>query len=79
MLPSVDRHIYDKSRAAESLATTDTCTVKGVAVSEVEPAIDLRVAVIVVVPSVKVVARPVELTVATVALDELHVAEPETF
>jgi hypothetical protein len=46
-----------------------------VAVSEVEPVIDCKVAVIVAVPSVRVMARPVALTVATVAFEELHVAE----
>jgi hypothetical protein len=67
--------VYVKGRPAESVATTDTCTVKAVAVSEAEPVIDWRLATIVAVPSVKVVARPAPLTVATVVFDEVHVAE----
>jgi hypothetical protein len=61
------------------VATTDTWTVKGVAVSKVELENDWRLASIVVVPSVRVVARPAALTLATVAFDEVHVAELVTF
>jgi hypothetical protein len=75
MVPSVDCHKYVKGWPAESLATTDTCTVKAVAVSEVDPVIDCRLAAIVAAPSVRVVARPAALTVATVVFDEVHVAE----
>jgi hypothetical protein len=74
MLPSVARHAYVKG-CPELLATTDTCTVKGIAVSDVEPVIDWKLAEIVAAPSVKVAARPVALTVATIVFDEVHVAE----
>jgi hypothetical protein len=42
----------------------------------VEPLTERRVALIIVVPAVKVVASPVELTLATLGLDEFQFAAP---
>jgi hypothetical protein len=55
------------------------CNTGGVTVSKVEPAIDWNFASMVVVPPVKVVARPAALMVAAVAFEEVHVAEPVRF
>ena len=47
-----------------------------VAVRVVEPLTERTVALIVVVPTVKLEASPVELTLATLGLDEFQVAVP---
>lgn len=53
---------------------TGACTV-----SDALPATPLRVAVMVAEPAVRAEARPAGVTVATAALDEVHVTEVVTF
>ena len=62
------------AREVRVLVGTGVCTVR-----DVLAATPLRVAVMVAEPAVRAEARPAGVTVATAALDEVHVTEVVTF
>jgi hypothetical protein len=69
MTVAVSPGAANTSESGESVIETATCWIDTFELADAEP----EVAVIVVVPLATAVTRPVEDTVATDALDELHV------
>ena len=69
MTVAVSPGAANTSESGESVIETATCWIDAFELADAEP----EVAVIVVVPLATAVTRPVEDTVATDALDELHV------